>query len=211
MNLERLKIELHIFYIYHVVKLQWRRLRGVVDTKKLPLKWFCTMNKKDPERSKCSAPEEEYDATSTPENATDQRTRKHLHLWVRRLQGNETFEARLPTMTRGKKRSTTSVKEPYEWIRCCNPSCGKWRALLRSMDAASVIDAANNGEWYCVLNTWDEKTASCAAPQENLPGEYFVVYFLYECRPTDKNDFIKIHFFFNLAIGCPPWVMKNEN
>jgi hypothetical protein len=50
------------------------------------------------------------------------------------------------------------------------------------MEAASVIDAAKNGEWYCVLNTWDEKTASCAAPQENLP-----------------------------AIGCPPWVLQNED
>jgi hypothetical protein len=138
------------------------------------------MNKKDPERSKCSAPEEEYEAANTPENVTDQRTRKHLRLWVRRLQCNEKFESELPTMTRGKKRNTTSAKEPYEWIRCCNPSCGKWRALLRSMDAASVVEAAKNGEWYCVLNTWDEKTASCAAPQENLP-----------------------------AIGCPQWVMKN--
>jgi len=161
---------------------KWRRLRGVVDAKKLPTKWFCSMNKKDPERSKCSAPEEEYEAANTPENAAEQRTRKHIRLWVRRLQCNENYEARLPTMTRGKKRNTTSAKEPYEWIRCCNPSCGKWRALLRSMDAASVIDAARNGEWYCVLNTWDEKTASCAAPQESLP-----------------------------AIGCPPWVITNDN
>jgi len=163
---------------------KWRRLRGVVDAKKLPPKWYCTMNRKDPERAKCSAPEEEYNETpNTPESATDQRTRKHLRLWVRRLQCNEHYEARLPTMTRGKRRNnTSSSKEPYEWVRCCNPSCGKWRALLRSMEASSsVIDSAKNGEWYCVLNTWDEKTASCAAPQENLP-----------------------------AIGCPPWVMQDS-
>lgn len=158
---------------------KWRRLRGVVDVKKLPSKWYCSMNKKDPDRAKCSAPEEEYDAApNTPESLTDQRTRKHLRLWVRRLQCMENYEARLPTMTRGKKRNhTISSKEPYEWVRCCNPSCGKWRALLRSMDSSSVTEAARNGEWYCVMNTWDEKTASCAAPQENLP-----------------------------AIGCPPWV-----
>lgn len=162
---------------------KWRRLRGVVDVKKLPSKWYCSMNKKDPDRAKCSAPEEEYDAApNTPESATDQRTRKHLRLWVRRLQCNEAYEARLPTMTRGKRRNNaTSAKEPYEWVRCCNPSCGKWRALLRSMDSSSVIEAARNGEWYCVLNTWDEKTASCAAPQENLP-----------------------------AIGCPLWVQNDE-
>lgn len=161
---------------------KWRRLRGIVDAKKLPPKWYCTMNRNDPERAKCSAPEEEYEAPVTPETLTDQRARKHLRLWVRRLQCIENYEARLPTMTRGKRRNTTNAKDPYEWVRCCNPSCGKWRSVLRSMDAASVIDAAKNGEWYCVLNTWDEKTASCAAPQENLP-----------------------------AIGCPPWVLQNED
>lgn len=161
---------------------KWRRLRGIVDAKKLPPKWYCTMNRNDPERAKCSAPEEEYEAPVTPETLTDQRARKHLRLWVRRLQCIENYESRLPTMTRGKRRNTTNAKDPYEWVRCCNPSCGKWRAVLRSMEAASVIDAAKNGEWYCVLNTWDEKTASCAAPQENLP-----------------------------AIGCPPWVLQNED
>ena len=38
-----------------------------------------------------------------------------------------------------------------------------------------------DGELYCVMNTWDEKIASLAAPQENLP-----------------------------AIGLPPWVMQDE-
>lgn len=163
---------------------KWRRLRGVVDEKKLPSKWYCSMNKNDPERSRCSAPEEEYETQNTPESAADARTRKHLRVWVRRLQANEAYESRQPTMTRGKKRSAAaSSKEPYEWVRCCNPSCGKWRAILRCMDAKThVMDRAAHGEWYCVMNTWDEKIASCAAPQENLP-----------------------------AIGCPPWVMQDEN
>jgi len=162
---------------------KWRRLRGVVDEKKLPSKWYCSMNKNDPERARCSAPEEEYETPNTPESAADARTRKHLRVWVRRLESNENYEARQhPTMTRGKKRSAAaSAKEPYEWIRCCNPSCGKWRALLRCMDSKQhVIDQTIRGEWYCVMNTWDEKMASCAAPQENLP-----------------------------VIGCPPWVMKD--
>lgn len=163
---------------------KWRRLRGVVDHSKLPKKWYCSMNRNDPERARCSAPEEEYDAPHTPESAADARTRKHLRVWVRRLQCNEQYESRLPTLTRGKKRSVaSSSKEPHEWIRCCNPSCGKWRAILRIMDAKqNVIDRTSDGEWYCVMNTWDEKTASCAAPQENLP-----------------------------AVGCPPWVLQDEN
>ena len=152
----------------------------MVDERKLPPKWYCSMNKNDPERARCTAPEEEYDAITTPESAADARTRKHLRVWVRRLQCNEQYESRQPTLTRGKKRAATaSAKDPYEWVRCCNPACGKWRIILKSMDAkGTVIDRATDGEWYCVMNTWDEKTASCAAPQENLP-----------------------------AFGCPPWVM----
>merc|ERR1711937_24553 len=163
---------------------KWRRLRGVVDHSKLPKKWYCSMNRNDPERARCSAPEEEYDAPHTPESAADARTRKHLRVWVRRLQCQEQYESRLPTLTRGKKRSVaSSSKEPYEWVRCCNPSCGKWRAILKIMDAKqNVIDRTPDGEWYCVMNTWDEKMASCAAPQENLP-----------------------------AVGCPPWVLQDEN
>jgi len=162
---------------------KWRRLRGVVDEKKLPSKWYCSMNKNDPERARCSAPEEEYEAVHTPESAADARTRKHLRVWVRRLQCQESYEARQPTLTRGKKKAVTSSKEPYEWVRCCNPSCGKWRCLLRIMDAKQqVVDRVTDKEWYCVMNTWDEKMASCAAPQENLP-----------------------------AVGCPPWVMQDDN
>lgn len=163
---------------------KWRRLRGVVDEKKLPSKWYCSMNKNDPERARCSAPEEEYETPHTPESAADARTRKHLRVWVRRLQCNEAYEARQPTLTRGKKRAVASTsKDPYEWVRCCNASCGKWRAILRIMDAkTNVMDRTTNGEWYCVMNTWDEKIASCAAPQENLP-----------------------------AVGLPPWVMQDEN
>jgi len=159
---------------------KWRRLRGVVDESKLPSKWYCYMNKNDPERSKCSAPEEEYSETPKPEeNAAEARTRKHLRVWVKRLRTQEAFrEARRP-ITRGTKRThTANSKDPYEWVQCC--ACGKWRAGLRFMDKSQFL-LERTSKWYCVMNTWDEKMASCAAPQENLP-----------------------------AIGCPPWVMQDE-
>jgi hypothetical protein len=57
---------------------KWRRLRGVVDAKKLnlPTKWYCSMNKNDPERSKCTAPEEEYHSAlnTAPETFPMQRS-----------------------------------------------------------------------------------------------------------------------------------------
>jgi hypothetical protein len=32
------------------------------------------------------------------------------------------------------------------------------------MDAKqNVIDRTTNGEWYCVMNTWDAKAVPCAA------------------------------------------------
>ena len=162
---------------------QWRRLRGVVDARKLPSRWYCSMNKTDPDRARCSAPEEEYESATTPESAMDQRTRKHLRVWVRRLHCNEAFENRQRS---SKKRAAATSgpmnsNEPYEWIRCCNPNCGKWRMLLRSMDASQVMDKCKNGEWYCVMNTWDEKAASCGAAQEHLP-----------------------------SVGKPPWVLVDN-
>lgn len=182
---------------------KWRRLRGVVDARKLPSKWYCSMNRNDPERARCSAPEEDYDAatSATPESAADKRVRRHLRVWVRRLHCNEAYESRMARSGKSSvsgKRSTSSSSSvsggvsssigapydpatPLEWVRCCNPSCGKWRALLRGMDASSVIAACDGGEWYCVMNQWDEKAASCGAAQE--------------CPP---------------AVGCPPWVRLDE-
>ena len=141
------------------------------------------MNKTDPDRARCSAPEEEYESSTTPESDMDQRTRRHLRVWVRRLHCNEAFENRQRS---SKKRAAAASgpmtsKEPYEWIRCCNPSCGKWRMLLRSMDANSIMSKCKDREWYCVMNTWDEKAASCGAAQENLP-----------------------------STGCPPWVLVDS-
>jgi len=160
---------------------KWRRLRGVVDESKLPSRWYCSMNKNDPERARCSAPEEEYSETPKPEeNAAEKRVRKHLRVWIRRLETQEAFrDARRP-ITRGTKRTTPgNSKEPYQWIQCW--ACGKWRAGLPHMDKSQLL-LGRTAEWYCVMNTWDEKMASCAAPQENLP-----------------------------AIGCPPWVMHDQN
>ena len=50
-----------------------------------------------------------------------------------------------------KKLNVSSAKDPYEWVRCCNPSCGKWRSLLRVMDASSIIESAKHGEWFCIV------------------------------------------------------------
>ena len=61
-------------------------------------------------------------------------------------------ETRLPMAhgTRAAKRQRPVGEQ--EWVQCCNPNCGKWRALHRSMDASNLPLK----EWYCVMNSWDE-------------------------------------------------------
>ena len=92
----------------------------------------------DPKHNDCSIPEEE-------EEDPDARLRAHLRLWARRLRGAEEAEVRLPLPhgTRAARRHRPVGEQ--EWVQCCDPSCGKWRALHRSMDAASL--AAAGGEW----------------------------------------------------------------
>lgn len=41
---------------------QWRKVPPEVDLEKLPDKWYCSMNKWDPSRASCSAPQEADDA-----------------------------------------------------------------------------------------------------------------------------------------------------
>mmetsp|Transcript_1230 Transcript_1230/g.1578 ORF Transcript_1230/g.1578 Transcript_1230/m.1578 type:complete len:152 (+) Transcript_1230:1093-1548(+) len=131
-----------------------------------PLRKKNTTPPPPPNPPQTTAPENTSASGSAASNATTPTARVVAH--------------KLVPDTKKRSSSTTASKEPYEWVRCCNPSCGKWRAILRFMEASAVIESAKNGEWYCVQNTWDEKIASCAAPQENLP-----------------------------AIGCPHWVMQD--
>lgn len=81
----------------------------------------------------------------------------------------------LSAVTRGRKR-----RSEVEWIRCCSPSCGKWRAIVRTVDPMHMLTRLSKGsmwgskgmKWYCSMNSWDETQASCASPQEQL----------YDCR-----------------------------
>eukprot|EP00613_Pedinella_sp_CCMP2098_P048196 CAMPEP_0171847910 /NCGR_PEP_ID=MMETSP0992-20121227/18678_1 /TAXON_ID=483369 /ORGANISM="non described non described, Strain CCMP2098" /LENGTH=209 /DNA_ID=CAMNT_0012466651 /DNA_START=133 /DNA_END=762 /DNA_ORIENTATION=+ len=140
---------------------QWRKLSGLTDLKSLPKKWFCKLNP-DQNYNDCSIPQEE-------EEDPEQRLRAHLRLWARRLKLADEAETRLP-MAHGTRaaRRTRGVGE-QEWVRCCDPNCGKWRALHRSMDCSNLGSGLDK-EWYCVMNSWDEALASCAAPQE-VPSE----------------------------------------
>lgn len=54
-----------------------------------------------------------------------------------------------------------------KWIRCQNPFCGKWRFV------PDEVEMPTQNPWFCILNNWDEGTASCSYPQ--LTEGYIVV------------------------------------
>ena len=143
---------------------KWRKLTGYIDTRKLKGKWYCHMN---PDsffaRGACSIPEETYRQVPVG-GEKDRRLREHIRSWVRRLVAADTAEARLPSArsTRGQKRTASET----EWTQCCNPNCGKWRALPRWLPLDQFLENQDHDVWYCVMNTWDEALASCSAPME---------------------------------------------
>eukprot|EP00600_Ochromonadales_sp_CCMP1393_P004079 CAMPEP_0174995692 /NCGR_PEP_ID=MMETSP0004_2-20121128/24307_1 /TAXON_ID=420556 /ORGANISM="Ochromonas sp., Strain CCMP1393" /LENGTH=663 /DNA_ID=CAMNT_0016250017 /DNA_START=310 /DNA_END=2301 /DNA_ORIENTATION=+ len=148
---------------------KWRALPSSVDPDSLPDIWTCDMNHYDPLRMSCGAPEESY---KLPEEEQHVPLKSFLKVWTKKLKCTDRAENRLSTaaQTRGKKR-----KLDAEWIQCSNPSCGKWRAVTRNIETANLLKRLNKGRhfggegvWYCSMNSWDETTASCAAPQEPL-------------------------------------------
>ena len=150
---------------------KWRALPSTVDPAKLPDIWYCELNVYDSERNTCEAPEESYN------EGVDEPLKSFVKLYAKKLKTADKAETRLSSaaMTRGRKR-----KAEVEWIRCCNPACGKWRAVVRTIETQHVLSRLSKGnrwgskgtKWYCAMNSWDETQASCAAPQEPL----------YDCR-----------------------------
>eukprot|EP01040_Poterioochromonas_malhamensis_P012145 gene12146-13282_t len=148
---------------------KWRSLPPTVNPETLPDIWTCDLNIYDSDRNNCDAPEENYYTRDDEQQHVQ--VRSFLRLWVKKLKVADRAETRLAnqSMTRGRKR-----KLDVEWIRCCNPHCGKWRAVSRGIETSSLLKRLNKnkhfgeGLWYCSMNSWDETTASCAAPQEPL-------------------------------------------
>eukprot|EP00598_Pedospumella_elongata_P001281 CAMPEP_0184971964 /NCGR_PEP_ID=MMETSP1098-20130426/4062_1 /TAXON_ID=89044 /ORGANISM="Spumella elongata, Strain CCAP 955/1" /LENGTH=275 /DNA_ID=CAMNT_0027494171 /DNA_START=21 /DNA_END=848 /DNA_ORIENTATION=- len=148
---------------------KWRSLPSTVDPDKLPDIWTCDLNIYDNTRNNCNAPEESY---KLPQEEQHEQLKAFVKVWAKRLKCADRAETRLSNaaLTRGKKR-----KVDAEWIKCSSPACGKWRAIPRTIETATLLKRLNKGRffggdgvWYCSMNSWDETTGSCAAPQEPL-------------------------------------------
>lgn len=146
---------------------KWRALPHDVDPNSLPDIWVCSLNTYDSTRNNCDAPEENF-----KDHEEDEQLQAFFKLWLKKLKNADRAENCLPSsaVTRGRKR-----KLDTEWIQCSSPSCGKWRAVSRGIETSTLLRRMNKGRhfggegvWYCSMNTWDDTTASCAAPQEPL-------------------------------------------
>lgn len=145
---------------------KWRALPHTVDPESLPDVWYCELNEYDSNHNTCTAPEEVI-------KSKDDKLRQFCKLWHKKLKCADKAESKLSIGTRDRKRKASSR---YEWIRCCNPSCGKWRVVLNGLDVNSMLGRLNKGQsawkqnykWYCTMNSWDETQATCSAPQEPM-------------------------------------------
>ena len=63
------------------------------------------------------------------------------------------------------KRKGRKPKEEkkQEWVQC--EKCLKWRRLPARMSPKDLPDV-----WYCSMNHWDPRSASCAIHEEDFPG-----------------------------------------
>jgi hypothetical protein len=59
----------------------------------------------------------------------------------------------------GPNKTPMKANDSQEWVQC--EKCLKWRRLPPSIKAEDLGD-----EWYCTLNTWDIRVATCAAPED---------------------------------------------
>ena len=152
---------------------KWRKLPNKshpMYPSDLPDSWTCSMNTWD-KNSSCSKPEDSFSVKELSSGAIK------IRIWARRLKAADRYETKY-LRSRGSASGSSngsaivsggpgSVDREFgdvDWIRCSNPTCGKWRACLRSMDARLLKEMCP--VWYCWMNSWDDTKSSCSAPQE---------------------------------------------
>lgn len=95
-------------------------------------RWICTMNTWSPHHANCDVPEE---SMLSP-------TAIKIKVWLRRIRTGDRYETRNNLKQINDKKSgqssSTLKSVPVDWLRCCSPVCGKWRACLRTMNGQEI-------------------------------------------------------------------------
>lgn len=71
--------------------------------------------------------------------------------------------ARSEKSAKAAKKKGKVVKVEYQWVQC--DSCHSWRKVPPSINTDSLPE-----RWYCEMNTWDRKRATCSAAEETSGG-----------------------------------------
>jgi hypothetical protein len=118
---------------------KWRILPSSVDTSELPKHWYCEMNTFDPERSRCSAPEQ-----SDQEILKERRRRKRKLVTIARLEAAGKIDAQTAAaqrlaldnkerkLARGKGRLTSRSPKPSKDSLDSECDIGKGKRKKRS-------------------------------------------------------------------------------
>lgn len=174
---------------------KWRRIPGSVDMDSLPDSWFCSMNQWDELRNSCEAVEEAYQDTVvdiTPRRTADAEDEEHGRgargrpsmrgQKKRRTNRGRDSDDDADSMydqktTRETKRravqtprasvdgglvgvGVAAVVEKVDWVQC--NKCRKWRKVPSTIDVSQFP-----ADWYCSMNTWAPRMATCEAPEED--------------------------------------------
>jgi CW-type Zinc Finger len=173
---------------------KWRRMPPTLSHADLPEQWYCHMNEYDSTRNTCEDSEEEqperFDENDEDvENDDDARPRRKrlptdaaacdaarrafCENLIKQAVLEETGGSKVPGK-RGNSGGSSSSRTngSMVWVQCCNLNCGKWRHVWKAHN-----DPALDGSrlWFCVQNTFDERIASCGAPQETALDREFEV------------------------------------
>jgi CW-type Zinc Finger len=169
---------------------KWRRMPPTVSPADLPQQWYCHMNEHDSTRNTCEDSEEEQQDPLDDEDDEDEAHDDDLRPRRKRLPTDaaacdaarrafcENLIKQAVLEEAGAKgpgkRGSNGVKAvgSMVWVQCCNQNCGKWRHVWRAPN-----DAGLDGSrlWFCVMNTFDDRVASCGAPQETALDREFEV------------------------------------
>ena len=68
-----------------------------------------------------------------------------------------------PETSQGSAQQNNEDGDNVEWVMC--EKCEKWRKLPSHISADDLPDT-----WYCTMNTWNPKAASCDAPEDKAEG-----------------------------------------
>lgn len=103
----------------------------------------------------------EINLDDTLSTTTKLKTLNYSTKRIKRLKDDEKELKRNPQKFHRKQKDSN----PQEWVQC--EKCEKWRRLPRHISAKDLPEV-----WFCTMNTWDPRSASCAVHEDYKTESY---------------------------------------